>query len=85
MRFDSREKDAKMDAEEAKRKLASGHYALAAPTTKENHEPICYVKHKRCNILLKYDSKMTGNSSLIRHVDRSCSTLACVQDQPTIK
>lgn len=82
-----------------KRRLASGDYVLVAPANKaksevwksfdhvhnENNEPVGYVKRKKCDILLKYDSKMTGNSSLIRHVDQSSSTPASAQDQPRIK
>lgn len=88
-----------MVAEELKRRLVSGEYILIAPATKtksevcksfghvcnENNEPSGYVKYKTCDILLKYDSKMTGTLLVMRHADRSCSTPASAQDQPTIK
>lgn len=74
-----------MDAEEVKRRLASGDYVLVAPATKaksevwksfdhvhnENNEPVGYVKCKKCDILLKYDSKTTGNSSLIIFIHKN--------------
>nr|XP_055037248.1 deleted in malignant brain tumors 1 protein-like [Misgurnus anguillicaudatus] len=58
-----------MDAEEVKRRLASGDYVLVAPASKaksdvwksfdhvpnENNEPVGYVKCKKCDILLKYN------------------------------
>ena len=57
MGFDQCEKDAKIDAEQVKRRLASGDYVLVAPATKaksevwksyvhvynENNEPVGYI------------------------------------------
>lgn len=75
-----------MDIAEVKRRLASGDYVLVQQAKNarsevwrnfdhvhnENNDAVGYVKCKKCDALLKYDSKTTGNSSLIRHVDRSC-------------
>lgn len=71
--------------DEVKQRLASGVYFLVTPAAaksevwqhfehvhNENNDPVGYVKCKKCNVLLKYDSKTTGNSSLRRHVERCC-------------
>lgn len=38
----------------------------------DNNEAVGYVKYKTCEMLMKYDSKTTGNSALQRHVERGC-------------
>lgn len=75
----------KMDVEEVKRRLALGEFMLVEPVNarsevwkhfehvhNEKNEAVGYVKCKKCDVMLKYDSKTTGNSSLNRHVERSC-------------
>ena len=51
----------------------------------EVDESVGYVKCKKCGVLLKYESKTTGNSSLIRHAHRSCSTPAMVPNNHAYK
>ena len=90
-----------MDAEveEVNQWLAYGDHVLVAPSKKakseawksfdhvhnEVDESVGYVKCKKCGVLLKYESKTTGNSSLIRHAHRSCSTPAMVPNNHAYK
>ncbi|KAK7130430.1 hypothetical protein R3I93_019921 [Phoxinus phoxinus] len=73
--------------EDVKKKLASGDFKTSeneGKSTVWNHfyivvkadsdEPVGYVKCKCCGLLMKYDSKRTGNSALQRHVDRACKS-----------
>lgn len=38
----------------------------------DNNEAVGYLKCKMIGVLMRYDSKKTGNLALQRHVDRGC-------------
>ena len=73
--------------EEVKQKLSSGEFKTVLNEEKstvwryfclvvqaDSNEAVGYVKCKKCNVLMKYDSKRTGNSALQRDVNRGCKT-----------
>ena len=73
--------------EEVKKKLSSGEFKTIQNEGKstvwryfclvvnaDSNEAVGYVQCKKCKVVMKYDSKRTGNSALQRHVDRVCKT-----------
>lgn len=81
--------------EDVKKKLASGDFKTTENEGKstvwkyfykvvnDSDEPVGYVKCRACGVLMKYDSKRTGNSALQRHVDRVCKSPGLLQPSIT--
>ena len=73
--------------EEVKNKLSSGEFKTIQNEGKSTvwryfrlvvnadfNVAVGYVQCRKCKVVMKYDSKRTGNSALQRHVDIVCKT-----------
>ena len=73
--------------EEVKNKLSSGEFKTIQNEGKSTvwryfrlvvnadfNVAVGYVQCRKCKVVMKYDSKRTGNSAMQRHVARVCKT-----------